>query len=79
MLFRYPAMAPASVLPPRVPEPASDADILREHFEYLLKHVADVGPGVCGCSDCLRYAAVRAVLFRIFKQKDLWQWKRLRT
>jgi hypothetical protein len=48
----------------RIPEPAAEADILREQLEYLIEHAA--GNAQCGCSECQRYVRVRAALLAIF-------------
>jgi hypothetical protein len=48
----------------RTPEPAAEADILREQLEYLIEHAA--GNAQCGCSECQRYLRVRAALLAIF-------------
>lgn len=43
---------------------AADTDeILREQLEFLIDHA---GQGACGCSSCLRYSSVRAVLMQVF-------------
>jgi hypothetical protein len=59
-------MAPQVELP-RIPEPADDADVLREQLEYLIDHAAfDEAP--CGCSECQRYLRVRSILLEIFEE-----------
>lgn len=48
----------------RIPEPADEADILREQLEYLIAHTASNAQ--CGCSACQRYLRVRSALLEIF-------------
>ncbi|MGC9944801.1 MAG: hypothetical protein ABSF64_00260 [Bryobacteraceae bacterium] len=50
----------------RIPEPAAQADILREQLEYLIAH-AD-GNAQCGCSACQRYVRVRSALLEVFAE-----------
>ncbi|MGA3043148.1 MAG: hypothetical protein ABSF54_20410 [Bryobacteraceae bacterium] len=51
---------------PRIPEPAAEADILREQLEYLIDHSARSAQ--CGCSECQRYLRARAALLEIFAE-----------
>jgi hypothetical protein len=48
----------------KTPEPAPEAEILREQLEYLIEHRA--GATACQCSECQRYLRVRAILLEIF-------------
>lgn len=50
----------------RNPEPAGEADILREQFEYLMEHAERSAQ--CGCSECQRFQRVRAALLEIFAE-----------
>jgi hypothetical protein len=47
-----------------MPEPADEAEILREQLDYLIEHAAGNVP--CGCGECQRYVRVRAALLEIF-------------
>jgi len=42
---------------------ADTNEILREQLEFLIEHA---GEQTCGCSSCLRYSSVRAVLMQVF-------------
>ena len=50
-------------------DPEEDAAVMREQLEYLLDHLADFGDD-CGCSICLRYRVVRALLCQVFRSKQ---------
>lgn len=58
-------MAPQMELQ-RVPQPALEADVLREQLDYLIGHAAHAAE--CGCSDCRRYLRARAILLEIFEK-----------
>jgi len=58
-------MAPQDELP-RIPEPADEADVMREQLEYLIEHAAEAGE--CGCPECRRYLRARAALLEIFEE-----------
>lgn len=58
-------MAPQIELP-RIPEPADEADVLREQLEYLIANATLEAP--CGCSECQRYFRVRSILLEIFAE-----------
>jgi hypothetical protein len=49
---------------PRVTQPADEADVMCEQFEFLLDHVAE--GGLCGCPACQRYVRTRAILLEVF-------------
>ena len=53
---------------PRVPEPASESDVMREQLEYLIEHAGE--RAICGCSECQRYFRVRSLLLEIFSEPE---------
>ncbi len=60
-------MAPQIELP-RVTQPADEAEVMHEQLDYLIEHAAEAGQ--CGCSECQRYARVRAALLSIFDERE---------
>ena len=56
-------MAPQAEIK-RKPEPADEADVMREQLEYLIAHTD--GEVQYGCPECQRYLRVRAILLEIF-------------
>jgi len=52
--------------PPRVLEPADEADVMRDQLEYLIGHAN--AQGTCDCPDCQRYFRVRSILLEIFSE-----------
>lgn len=48
----------------RIPEPADEADVMREQLEYLIGHAGREAQ--CGCPECRRYLRVRSILLEIF-------------
>jgi hypothetical protein len=55
--------------------PALDAEdeveVMREQFDALLYHARHASPR-CKCSDCERFALVKAALFHIFQREGAW-------
>ena len=59
-------MEPSVAVKSPAAAPAPDeGDILLEQLEYLIGHT-DAGKVLCACTECERYARVRAVLMEIF-------------
>lgn len=54
------------VKPPKFIAAADTSEVMREQLDYLIEHVAS---GKCGCSDCRRYSAARAVLVEPFSER----------
>ena len=61
-------MCPVAVELPRVPEPADEADVLREQLDYLLNYPRVHGS--CDCPECDRLMRVRSVLLEVFAETD---------
>jgi hypothetical protein len=59
-------MVPSTEVKSPAAAPAPDeGDILLEQLEYLIEHTQE--GGMCACTECERYARVRAALLEIFE------------
>lgn len=66
----WPAPAFTSPIVPRVrivPPPANANDVMREQLENLIAATDNHAPS-CPCSECHRYARVKAILLEVFEE-----------
>lgn len=55
----------AAMLPKKIAA-ADTNEVIREQLDYLIEHARN---GPCGCPDCRRYSAARAVLMEPFSER----------